>query len=580
MASSENVIDEIKSRCNIVDVIGRTVSLKKTGSNHKGLCPFHNEKTPSFVVSEDKQIFTCFGCGATGDVIEFVMRLNNWDFREAAEHLAAECGITLPEHQDGKETKRNELYEINRQAALFFYRAFETPGNPGRAYMEKRGIDAGTLKRFGIGYADDGWDSLCRYFSAIGTDAGVLSELGLITKSKDRYYDKFRNRVMFPIINTRGKVIGFGGRAIGDDKPKYLNSQESSIFLKKLNLYGLNLARQEIASSDFAIIVEGYMDVISLHQHGVKNAVASLGTALTSSQAAMIRRYTDNVILSYDADEAGAAASLRGMDILAEAGCKVRILQIPDGKDPDEFIKKHGRDAFMKAIRDALPLTDYKISRIRKISDMSSTEGKLDFVKKVTPVLKALKSPVEADMYIKMIAAETKISEGALHLEVFGTGIPKSVEKPVAKSSREKSEGENEFLEKNLIKLALTKAAFIPEVMKYRDIFSIPGCRSIFETICALYKEDEEIDVMKVADSLSAEDNGLLSDIMENIRLAGKEDIVFEDCMGRIRRKQLIRRQEEILSILQMADEDSDEEMIRELTRELMDIQNKTRYRF
>ncbi len=578
--SSENIVEEIKSRCNIVDVVGRTVSLKKTGSNHKGLCPFHNEKTPSFVVSEEKQIFTCFGCGATGDVIEFVKRLNNWDFREAAEHLAAECGLEITDRNEGQESRRNELYEINREAAMFFYRRFSGSSNPGLDYMNKRGIDTVTLKKFGIGYADEGWDSLFKFFSAKGASKEQLAELGLVTKTKDKYYDKFRNRVIFPIINTRGKVIGFGGRSIGDDKPKYLNSQESPIFQKKSNLYGLNLSRSEIAKNNQAIIVEGYMDVISLYQHGVRNAVATLGTALTSSQASMIRRYTDNVILSYDADEAGLTAALRGMDILGDAGCKVRILQIKDCKDPDEFIKKNGSEAFLRLVDEALPLIDYKISLARQKCSLETTEGKLDYIREVTPILKALKSPVEADAYIAKIASETRISEGALHLEVFGSDgrkLPDTAKEQ--QLPKKKTQGENEFLEKNLIKLMLVKASFIPEVMKFGDIFSVKGCKAIYDVICSLYKDDDEIDIMKMADSLNEEDNKLLGDILENVHIAGKEDVIFNDCIGRIKSRDLLGRQEEILKILQMADEDADREKIMELTQELIEIQNKKRSR-
>jgi DNA primase len=260
MGLSDNVIDEIKSRCNIVDVIGRVVSLKKTGSNHKGLCPFHNEKTPSFVVSEDKQIFTCFGCGVTGDVIEFTQRYNNLDFRGAIEKLAGEYGIDLGSNVFPGESQKTQLYEINREAAAYFYRCFTERANRGAAYMQSRGLEPSVLRKFGIGYADDGWQSLYDFLKSKGYEDKVLLNLGLVAKSKDRIYDKFRDRVMFPIINTRGKVVGFGGRAIGDGMPKYLNSQESLIFQKKNNLFGLNLTRQDINREDCAILVEGYMD--------------------------------------------------------------------------------------------------------------------------------------------------------------------------------------------------------------------------------------------------------------------------------------------------------------------------------
>lgn len=576
---ADNIVDEIKSRCNIVDVVGRTVNLKKTGSNHKGLCPFHSEKTPSFVVSEDKQIFTCFGCGATGDVIEFVKRLNNLDFREATERMAEEYGIEIKDHNSGDEGKRALLYGINREAAMFYFKCFSDHENKGQAYMTKRGLDAVTLRKFGIGYADEEWDSLYKYFVDLGTNTDILVELGLVTKSKDRYYDKFRNRIVFPIINTRGKVIGFGGRAIGDDNPKYLNSPESAIFQKKYNLYGLNLARPEIGRLNYAIIVEGYMDVISLYRHGIKNVVASLGTALTINQAAMIKRYTDNVILAYDGDEAGLAASLRGMDILQDAGCKVKILQMNGSKDPDEYVKKFGRDAFLVLVRESLPLTDYKIGLIRQKCDIDTTEGKLDFIKEITPILKKLKSPVEADTYIKKIARETRISEGALHLEVLGTNS--KPQNPEVKSQIDpiKSKDANAFLEKTLIKLMVMKSEYIPKIKPYSSVFSIPGCYRIYNTIAALYNEDTEIDIKQLEDSLDQEDNLLLQDILQNISIADKEDRVFEGCINKIKRAGLLKRQTEILNILSMTDEDIEKEKIQELTQELIEIQSKTRNR-
>ncbi|HPZ59821.1 MAG TPA: DNA primase, partial [Bacillota bacterium] len=390
MGLSDNVIDEIKSRCNIVDVIGRVVSLKKTGSNHKGLCPFHNEKTPSFVVSEDKQIFTCFGCGVTGDVIEFTQRYNNLDFRGAIEKLAGEYGIDLGSNVFPGESQKTQLYEINREAATYFYRCFTERANRGAAYMQSRGLEPGVLRKFGIGYADDGWQSLYDFLKSKGYEDKELLNLGLVAKSKDRIYDKFRDRVMFPIINTRGKVVGFGGRAIGDGMPKYLNSQESLIFQKKNNLFGLNLTRQDINREDCAILVEGYMDVITLYQHGVRNVSASLGTALTENQAAMLKRYTKNIVLAYDGDEAGQSAALRGMDILYAAGGNVKVLQLPDGKDPDEFIRKNGREAFLERIEQALPFMDFKLQHIKKQVDLNTTEGSVTFLKEAARALRLL----------------------------------------------------------------------------------------------------------------------------------------------------------------------------------------------
>ncbi|MDI9494516.1 MAG: DNA primase [Bacillota bacterium] len=575
MGLSDNVIDEIKSRCNIVDVIGRVVSLKKTGSNHKGLCPFHNEKTPSFVVSEDKQIFTCFGCGVTGDVIEFTQRYNNLDFRGAIEKLAGEYGIDLGSNVFPGESQKTQLYEINREAAAYFYRCFTERANRGAAYMQSRGLEPSVLRKFGIGYADDGWQSLYDFLKSKGYEDKVLLNLGLVAKSKDRIYDKFRDRVMFPIINTRGKVVGFGGRAIGDGMPKYLNSQESLIFQKKNNLFGLNLTRQDINREDCAILVEGYMDVITMYQHGVRNVSASLGTALTENQAAMLKRYTKNIVLAYDGDEAGQSAALRGMDILYAAGCSVKVLQLPDGKDPDEFIRKNGRDAFLERIEQALPFMDFKLQHIKKQVDLNTTEGSVTFLKEAARALRLL-SPVEAETYIKKVASETGISEGAFRLEVFGSGYGIVPKRQATKSEQRKGHGDGgTMLERNLIGLMLLKSSYLPLIEPYKNAFETAACSRIFETIRSLYKPDEEIDLRKLADSLDEEANAILTNISETVHFADRDDQVFEECIAHIQATELMRREEELIKILSILDDEKDRNMILKLSKELMDIQKE-----
>ncbi|MBO4990874.1 MAG: DNA primase [Firmicutes bacterium] len=580
---SDSIVDEIKSRVNIVDVIGQHVVLKRAGSNYKGLCPFHNEKTPSFVVSEQKQIFTCFGCGASGDVIEFTKRYYNLDFMEAVEKLAGQYGIELKQFHSGDSQKREQLFELNRMAARFYLDAFTKRANPGLDYMRKRGMDPQTLIRFGIGFADESWDSLYRYFMDQGADVKQLMELGLISQSNGKYFDKFRNRVMFPIINTRGKVIGFGGRVLGDGTPKYLNSPESSIFLKKNNLFGLNLTRQEINKRDCAILVEGYMDVISLYKAGVRNVSASLGTALTENQAAMLKRYTKNVILCYDSDGAGRAAALRGMDILRAAGCNVKVMHVTDGKDPDEFVKKNGADAFYALAKEAKPFADYKIDQIRQETDLSTMEGSLEFLRRVTAVLKSL-SPAEADLYIGKIAAESHISEGAIRMEVFGSGLAdaREVREPVkpaqADRNGDRRNSANDpglYLEKNLIRLMLAQSDFIPRMQPYEDVFRDAACRRIYENMKGLYREDEEIDVGKLADSLEPAEIAAMNDILENVKLTERDEDVFVDCVARIEREQLKQREQQIIQMLSLADDETDAARVEELTRELMTIQHK-----
>ena len=567
-----NTVDEIKSRCNIVDVIGQVVPLKRAGSNFKGRCPFHNEKTPSFVVSETKQIFTCFGCGATGDVFAFVQKYYQLDFMQAVEKLAKEYGIEM-DRSFRKDEHKDEAYNINREAAKFFFKAFREKVNPGYTYMINRGIDHETLNKFGIGYADENWDSLYKHLTGMGFKKEKLLELGLISESKGKYYDKFRNRVMFPIMNTNGKVIGFGGRAIGDNNPKYLNSQESRVFLKKNNLYGLNITRQDIGKENQAILVEGYMDVISLYQSGIRNVSASLGTALTENQAKLLKRYTQNIVLSYDADQAGINAALRGIDILHKENCKVKVLHVTDGKDPDEFVKKNGKIAFKKLVDEALPYADYKFSILRKNIDITQTEGRVEFLKKAAAVLREL-SPVEADIYIKKLAQETKISEGAIRLEVNGNNSENMVpERKYSEAPEADRPKDISMLEKNIIKLSVLSPVYYTEFNLYKDVvFKSAAGHKIFSTIKEIFVEGEDIDINKLADQLESDESAVLSDIMDNVQVSDEKQL-FKDCIDNIKSKELVRKEKEIIMRLSMADEEENSDSIRKLTEELMNIQ-------
>jgi DNA primase len=575
---NDNVTEEIKSRCNIVDVIGQVVPLKRMGSNYKGVCPFHNEKTPSFVVSETKQIFTCFGCGATGDVFEFVRKYYNLDFPGTVEKLAKEYGVEYVSNYQ-KDSRKELYYQINREAATFFFKAFCQTKNPGLTYMLKRGIDPTTLKKFGIGYADGEWDSLYKYFMAKEIDVKILKELGLVSESKGKYYDKFRNRVMFPIINTRGKVIGFGGRAIDDAMPKYLNSPESPVFMKKNNLYGLNLSRQDISKENCAILVEGYMDVISLYQSGIRNVGASLGTALTENQAKMLRRYTKNIVLSYDADSAGQAAALRGIDILFKEGCKPKVLHVTDGKDPDEFVKKHGKDAFKKLVSQALGFVDYKISVLRKKYNLNSYEESIEFLEEAAIVLRQL-SPIEADIHIKKLANEIKISENAIRLEINGNNTQEEQINHNYLDNREEKptlDINSSILpvEKNLIKLIITDYKYYKIIIKNENAFKSNYGKKLFSVISSFYKEESELDIMKLQDSLEPDEMIVLSDIIDNVQLADKEEQILQESLNKIEVENLTEKENSLLMRLSMADEEENQEMIKVLTEELMDLQRK-----
>ena len=572
--NQNNIVDEIKSRCNIVDVVGRVVPLKRAGANYKGRCPFHNEKTPSFVVSEQKQIFTCFGCGATGDVIEFVKRYNNLDFMGAAENLAKEYGISL----DGafrSNKDKDLLYEINRQAARFWYKKLRAKENPGYTYMRGRGISNDVLNKFGIGYAADEWQELHEYMRGLGFKDEKLYEVGLISKSQKtgRYYDKFRNRVIFPIMNTNGKVIGFSGRIIGDGEPKYLNSPESSIFLKKNNLYGLNLATKAIRSEDQIILVEGQMDVVSLYQSGIRNVSASLGTALTENQARLIKRYTKNVILSYDADNAGQKAADRGLDILYEAGLIARVMKVSDGKDPDEFVKAHGMGSFKELADNAVAYGDFKINRVASKYNLKDPQQRVQFIDECGNILRRMK-PVEADIYIQKLAKDYNISESAVRSEynrVRNDEAPHRVHEDSNEKQITMSQTESDLLKLAMIDEKYARALRDDDI----EVFSSETAQSIFHAIKEHGGNVWPIDDKLIEDALGEEYLSSFRQVVNKVVPEGGEDQMFYDCLKTLERDRLHRKEVQIIDSLSLADEDENHANIVELTKQLMDIQRQ-----
>lgn len=571
---SNSTIETIKSQVNIVDVVGRVVQLKRAGSNHKGVCPFHNEKTPSFVVSETKQIFTCFGCGATGDVIEFVKRYYNLEFGEAVEKIAGEYGISV--EKKSYNDNREAYYRANKLAAQFFYRSFTEKANKGYAYMHSRAITPPILKKFGIGYADEQWDSLYRFLSGQGVDNKIMVELGLVSEKNGKYYDRFRNRPIFPIISTNGKVIGFGGRAIDpSDNPKYLNSPESKIFQKKNNLYGLNLSRQDVGKEDCIIIVEGYMDVISLYQCGIRNVAASLGTALTENQARLIKRYTHNVVLTYDADNAGRAAALRGMEILRKEGLKVKVLHVTDGKDPDEYIKKNGKNAFLELIEStALPYADYKLESAKAGFNLELDEDRLDYMKKAVAILREF-SPVEQDVYIKKLSRDIRIAETAIRRELDGSFQTEN------RAYAPQRELEAEIIqkitpiEKTLIKVALTEEDYIDRLKAYEGVFTSDFGRKIYEILKHEHEKTGRIDLKLIMDGMSAEEAQALQEIVDGVIIAGNEERVFDECVNTWKKQLLNEELDKINTLLDMADEVENQDRIKELMLRMMEIQKE-----
>ena len=402
----EEVIEEVRMRSDIVDVISGYVKLQKKGANYFGLCPFHHEKSPSFSVAPQKQMYHCFGCGVSGNVITFVMEYENYSFREAVEMLAGRCGVKLPKMEYSKEAKaqadlKAALLEINKQAANYFYYQLKQPqGRAGYDYLQRRQLTDETIRRFGLGYSNKTSDDLYRYLRSKGYDDTILKETGLVTIEERGSRDKFWNRVMFPI----NRVIGFGGRVMGDGEPKYLNSPETKLFDKSRNLYGLNYART--SRQKFILLCEGYMDVISMHQAGFTNAVASLGTAMTEQHAALLKRYTEQVILTYDSDNAGVKAALRAIPILKNAGISAKVLNMRPYKDPDEFMKNLGPEEFKKRIENARNSFLFEIDVLKEGCDMQDPEQKTDFYNKAARKLLDFPEALERDNYIQAVSRE------------------------------------------------------------------------------------------------------------------------------------------------------------------------------
>ncbi len=448
----DDIIEEVRSRNDIVDVISQYVSLKKKGANYFGLCPFHNEKSPSFSVSPSKQMYYCFGCGAGGNVITFVMEYENYSFVEAVKYLADRAGITLPEMEDSREAKarrdlKNTLLEINRLAANYFYYQLKQPqGRPGYEYLKNRKLTDETITHFGLGFANKVPDDLYRYMRSKGYSDSILKETGLFFIEERGSRDKFWNRVMFPILDVNNRVIGFGGRVMGDGEPKYLNSPETKLFDKSRNLFGLNFARK--SREKYLLICEGYMDVIAMHQAGFTNAVASLGTAFTAQHAILLKRYTEQAILTYDSDGAGVRAALRAIPILKDAGISVKVLNMKPYKDPDEFIKNLGKEEFQKRIDGAVNSFMFEISVIRSEYNMQDPESKTGFYNAVARKLLEFPEKLERDNYTEAVAREYMIPAEDLKRLVnslggrFGTAArPEDRQEDRPRKKKEKDEG-------------------------------------------------------------------------------------------------------------------------------------------
>lgn len=457
---SDELIDEIRNSNDIVDVISQYVVLKRSGSNYFGLCPFHSEKSPSFSVSPNKQIFHCFGCGAGGNVIHFLSKIENIGFKETLEILARNAGITLPTLDNGVEDKmqklKSKVYEVNKFTAEFYHQNLYKPTSKiAQEYIKKRKMDNNTLKSFLIGYSGN-YDELYRALKQNGYNDEEIFASSLVKKAENgKVFDSYRKRLMIPIRDVNDRVIAFGGRVLDDSKPKYINSPENIVYSKGRQLFGLNLAKK--SGQDKIIIVEGYMDAISLYQRGITNVVASLGTALTQAQGRMLRKYASQIIIGYDADGAGQAATMRGLEILDALGYDVRILQLDEPvKDPDEYVLKYGSGKFNLCVQKAISLVEFKVKMLKQKADLANTNDKINFLNEVANILSKVNNELEKEIYIDKISNEYKISKEAIYAQINkilysnhkGSGIIKQSEKQSFTSIKKKENNIDDKLQK------------------------------------------------------------------------------------------------------------------------------------
>ena len=557
MRYSDDIIEEVRMKNDIVDVISQYVRLTRRGSSYFGLCPFHNEKTPSFSVTPSKQMYYCFGCGAGGNVYNFVMQYENYSFGEALSHLAERAGVELPKIEYSKEArakaeKRAALLEINKKAAQYFYYQLRREGGKNaHDYLTGRGLSEETIRKFGLGYSDKYSDDLYKYLKSQNYSDDLLRESGLFNvDERQGMYDKFWNRVIFPIMDVNNRVIGFGGRVMGDGKPKYLNSPETRIFDKSRNLYGLNIART--TRKNYLILCEGYMDVISMHQAGFTNAVASLGTALTSGHASLLKRYTQEVLLLYDSDDAGVRAALRAIPILREAGVTSRVVNLRPHKDPDEFIKALGGEEFEKRLEQAMDSFMFRVHMAQREFSMEEPQGQNRFFERCAQMLLELSDELERNLYIEAIVKDYRnygISVEDLRkrvntLALKGTPAEQRVQPKQTGTQQKKKENAGEKAQKLMLTWLVTYPGIFETVEKYIQPadFIVPLYRQVAEM---LYEQHAQGDVNPARllnsfiDSDEQREVSSLFNATIHLENAQEQDRAFADTVLRIKEEGL-----------------------------------------
>ena len=580
---SEELIDEIRNSNDIVDIISQYVILKRSGRNFFGLCPFHKEKTPSFSVSPDKQIFHCFGCGAGGNVIHFISKIENVDFKESLEILADRVGIKLPTLENNVDSKRLELkekvYEINKLVATYYHETLYKPqAKPAQEYVKKRKLDNKALKEFCIGYAENA-NVLYKMLKEKGFTEEEILASDLVIKKGNSYVDRFKNRLIFPIQDIRNRFIAFGGRVLDNSLPKYINSPENIVYSKARNLYGLNVAKN--TKTRKLIIVEGYMDTVSLHQRGIDNVVASCGTALTEAQGRLLRKYAEKVIISYDSDSAGQAATLRGLEILNNLGCDIRILQMEGAKDPDEYVIKYGNGRFNDLVENAISLVEFKIKVLKKGLNIENTNDKIKFMNEIAKILGGVDNKIEQEIYIDKISSDYNISKEAIYAQINkneysnnkGSKILESsnIRKPIIKKQETKVNSELEKRENIIISLLIDGGEEVYN--KIKDIinpndFKSEANQKIMRRLYEVFEKGNS-NINSLVDMFADDEQvvNALTGIMADDYEIEDNKKALEDVINNYQKEKLMARRNEIIQSLNNAN--LDKEKANELEKEL-----------
>lgn len=549
-------LSELYAKNDIVDIISGYTTLSERGGRFWGLCPFHHEKTPSFSVNREKQLYYCFGCKQGGNVTNFIMKIENFSFSEAIEILAKRAHLEMPkaiEDNQYRERKQNKqkITEMNKLAAMYYFETLHSPkGKKALEYLKKRGIEENIIKRFGLGYAPDEWDNVMHMLKEKGFSQSLIKESGLVSVKNNNMYDMFRNRVMFPIINTFGAVIAFGGRVLDDTVPKYLNTKETLVFNKRRNLYGIDLIRK-LRKVKSVVIVEGYMDVVSLQAHGVKSVVASLGTALTKEQAVLLKRYSSDVFIAYDGDEAGEIATMKAMDILSQEGLQVKVIRFEKSMDPDDFIKTYGLQGFAGKVKDAPSAIGYKLDTKKRVFDLQTEDGKEKYAIEASKIIGSIESPIIRERYAQRLAKETGYSQHSILGQIQNGDEVKNTNVNNRYNNIEKSDVDG--VESALLAYVLANVQHMQDIADdiSAEDFTDKSHKNIFIVLYDSVKRGIQPTYAELLSGLEYEDDRSEAVRLSNMQVTADNPVAYlKDCIVNMHMRKLTQKRQSLLESL------------------------------